>query len=100
MDILRQAFVDNEVQLQAACDIDGPLILLAGPGSGKTRVLTHRVAYIHRITPGSRWRVLALTFTNKAASEMKQRLVRIPGYNPSRAFVGTIHSFCNWMLRS
>jgi superfamily I DNA/RNA helicase len=98
--ILHQAFSQNAVQLQAARDFEGPLVLLAGPGSGKTRVLTHRVAYIHRHTSGSRWRVLALTFTNKAASEMKQRLAHIPGYNPHRAFVGTIHSFCSWVLRS
>jgi DNA helicase-2/ATP-dependent DNA helicase PcrA len=100
MNILRQAFGDNQVQLQAACAVEGPLVLLAGPGSGKTRVLTHRVAYIHRLTPGSRWRILALTFTNKAASEMKQRLAGIPGYNANRAFVGTIHAFCSWVLRS
>jgi DNA helicase II / ATP-dependent DNA helicase PcrA len=100
MDVLRQAFGTNEVQLHAAADVEGPLVLLAGPGSGKTRVLTHRVAYIHRATPGARWRVLALTFTNKAAAEMKQRLARIPGFNARRAFVGTVHAFCSWVLRS
>ena len=86
----------TEVQRQAASHIDGPLLMIAGPGSGKTRVVTHRIAYMisHGVNPNN---ILALTFTNKAAQEMRiriERLVSSPGY-----WMGTFHGFCARLLR-
>lgn len=83
-------------QREAVAHIDGPLLILAGPGSGKTRVVTHRVANLlrHEIPP---WQVLALTFTNKAADEMRQRVERLTGSR--RVWMGTFHAFCARLLR-
>ncbi len=83
-------------QQAAVQHVDGPLLILAGPGSGKTRVVTHRVAYMREqgIADG---RIVALTFTNKAADEMRMRLERLaPG---SRVWMGTFHRFCSRLLR-
>lgn len=91
----------NEQQREAAAHVDGPLLILAGAGSGKTRVITHRIAHLvhqHRIPPPA---VLAVTFTNKAADEMRQRitnLIRSAGV-PSSPVVSTFHSFCVRLLR-
>ncbi|MHB8972545.1 MAG: ATP-dependent helicase [Pirellulaceae bacterium] len=86
----------TDAQRQAVQHVDGPLLILAGPGSGKTRVVTHRVAHLlaQRI-PGDQ--IVALTFTNKAAEEMRSRLDRLaPG---SRVWMGTFHRFCSRLLR-
>ncbi|MEP7198267.1 MAG: UvrD-helicase domain-containing protein, partial [Chloroflexota bacterium] len=90
----------NSKQQEAVSAGDGPLLVLAGPGSGKTRVLTHRVAWLiarRRIAP---WKIVAVTFTNKAAREMKERLVAIIGAQAAAQLaVGTFHSLCARWLR-
>jgi len=78
---------------------DGSLLVLAGPGSGKTRVLTSRIARILRNSPDKAFRVLALTFTNKAADEMQSRLQTLCEGGEERALVGTFHSFCMQILQ-
>ncbi|KVH79555.1 DNA helicase UvrD [Burkholderia cepacia] len=84
------------LQAQVVEHVDGALLVVAGPGSGKTRVLTERVRSLLTNVPGH-FRVLALTFTNKAADEMRDRLSDL-GENRQRAFIGTLHSFCLEML--
>jgi DNA helicase-2/ATP-dependent DNA helicase PcrA len=89
----------NTAQRDAANWGTNPLLVLAGPGSGKTRVLTCRIARLLMESPGETYRILALTFTNKAADEMRGRVVQYAPDCGSRMFLGTFHSFCADILR-
>jgi len=89
----------NPPQREAVETVEGPLLILAGPGSGKTRVITHRIAYLVRQWRINPRRVMALTFTNKAAREMKGRLYRLLGRSLDELTVGTFHAICTATLR-
>jgi len=88
----------NEIQRKAVVTTDGPIMVIAGPGSGKTRVLTYKIA--HLINTGvAPWNILALTFTNKAAKEMKDRIEKVVGPNAFKIWAGTFHSLFARILR-
>ena len=89
----------NDVQSAAVRHANGPCLIFAGAGSGKTRVLTHRIAYLLGELEIAPDRILAVTFTNKAAGEMKSRLERMVGAQSRDLWVGTFHSMCVRMLR-
>src|SRR6478672_9678315 len=89
----------NPDQLDAVVHTDGPLLVIAGAGSGKTRVLTHRIGHLigeHGVSP---FRILAITFTNKAADEMRQRVEALVGPVAQKMWVSTFHSACVRILR-
>src|SRR3989338_7372985 len=89
----------NSVQKEAVLHTEGPLLILAGAGTGKTRVLTTRLAYILESNLCGPQNVLAVTFTNKAAQEMRERVQKLLGYGVDGMWLGTFHSVCVRILR-
>ncbi len=89
----------NPEQYRAATTTEGPLLILAGAGSGKTRVLVHRIAYLLERKKAVPWQIFAVTFTNKAAGEMKSRLEKLIGTSLAKAWIGTFHSLSARLLR-
>ena len=90
----------SDRQRDAVTHTDGPLLIIAGPGSGKTRVMAHRVAYLIGVTGVSPWKILGVTFTNKAARELLERCERLVGLGSNELQVRTFHGFCVRVLRS
>ena len=89
----------NDKQKEAVQCTEGPLLIMAGAGSGKTRVLTHRMAYILSEKDVRPWNLLAITFTNKAAKEMRERVDQLIGQGAEAMWVATFHSMCVRILR-
>ncbi len=89
----------NNMQKQAVLNTEGPCLVIAGAGSGKTKVLTHKIAYLIQEKNIKPWNILAITFTNKAANEMKERVEKLVGEVAKDMWIGTFHSICVKILR-
>jgi len=89
----------NKQQQEAIVTTDGPLLILAGAGSGKTTVVVNKIAHLLEEKLAAPWQILAITFTNKAANEMKERIEALIGDNASQMWSGTFHSLCMRILR-
>ena len=90
----------NNKQYEAVINTEGPCLVIAGAGSGKTKVLTHKIAYLIKEKNVAPWNILAITFTNKAANEMKERITNLVGEQAKDIWMGTFHSICVKILRS
>ena len=89
----------NDKQYEAVVNTEGPCLVIAGAGSGKTKVLTHKIAYLIGEKGAKPWDILAITFTNKAANEMKERIAKLVGDDAKDIWMGTFHSICVRILR-
>ena len=89
----------NDRQKEAVISTEGPCLVIAGAGSGKTKVLTHKIAYLIGEKQVKPWNILAITFTNKAANEMKERIENLVGDVAADIWMGTFHSICVRILR-